>query len=203
MNNRPDLAVVIGTRFDKNWQLRQDLKQLLDETYKLYKKGEIKKIMVCGKWTIWYDWLYIVPPTTEAQLMKDYLVKKGVSPADIIKETRSKDTIGNLYYLKLFLDCNLGYRNILIICSTQRLERIKFLAGKILGDKLRVSYFTVDAPGDAASSLGSEASIRQAQESFLSDVSNGSVDGLRHKLYKLVTTPTKQEKSGRESVQIY
>ena len=94
-----DLAVVLGTRFTQDYQLRQDLIDRLDRTAELYKQGRIKKILVSGRWTIWYDWLSITPPTTEAALMKQYLVAKGVSTRDITKESRSKDTIGNIYYL--------------------------------------------------------------------------------------------------------
>ena len=84
MNNKTNIAVVIGTRFTNKFELCQDLLDRLDKTYELYCQNKIKKIVVSGKWTIWYDWLDIVPPVTEAKAMKSYLVARGIAARDIL-----------------------------------------------------------------------------------------------------------------------
>jgi DUF218 domain len=177
------LAVVIGTRFSENWGLRQDLKDLLDHTWFLYDSGAINKILVCGKWTIWYDWLSIVPPTTEAQLMKSYLIKRGVSPRDIVKETRSKDTIGNIYYLDKYLRGVHKYDKVLILCATQRLRRIKYIINKIMRSGVLVYYDTVDAPNDSSSSLGSENDLIIVQKRLLEKLGGVIPYDFKHGLY--------------------
>jgi uncharacterized SAM-binding protein YcdF (DUF218 family) len=135
----------------------------------MYHSGEIQKIIVSGKWTIWYDWLDITPPTTEARLMKDYLVANGVGSRDILQETLSKDTIGNLYYSKQLLNKNrTSDSKIVIVCATQRLDRVRFMTENLFGDDYAVSYEVVDAPGDIASSLGTEEDIFAEQKKLIS-----------------------------------
>lgn len=184
MKKSYDLAVILGTRFDEQWQLRQDLIDRLDRACQLYTEGAFQKIMVSGKWTIWYDWLDITPPVTEAGLMKDYLIRHGVKSQDVVKEVYSKDTIGNIYYLRRYLQAHPKYQNILMICATQRVTRVKYLSSLIMPSCNKLDYELVDAPNDVASSLGSEASILDGQREFFSHVSGDVGAYLSHKLYK-------------------
>ncbi len=193
-----DLAVILGTRFDEHERLRQDLIDRLDRATELYKQGVIKKIMVSGKWSIWYDWLSITPQTTEANLMKQYLLDHEVRARDVIMETYSKDTIGNIYYLRRYLDSHPQYNNILIVCASQRALRVKFLVSHILPATLTVSYCLVDAPNDEASSLGSEQQILNEQRYLFKQQSFDINTFLSSSLYQnpYYTNQAKQVESG-------
>jgi uncharacterized SAM-binding protein YcdF (DUF218 family) len=178
-----DIALILGIRFDKNWQLRDDLKNILDEAYRCYQEGTIKKIIVSGKWTIWYDWSGITPPITEAALMKQYLVTKGVRSQDIIREEKSKDTIGCLYYSLLKIRKDLTIQHVTIISSTQRLKRIRFLTQKIFGNEYRVSFLHIDESNFNDNALGNEQAVHAEQESLLAHIEEGNHRMLRHRLY--------------------
>ena len=184
-----DVAIVLGTRFDENWGLRQDLLDRLDVVVQMYSRGEVKKIIVSGKWTIWYDWLQITPPTTESILMKNYLVERGVKHKDIIQEKKSKDTIGNLYYTRKILDDRQMFKHVVIICATERLERIRYISKHLLAPNYMIDYRTIDAPNDEASSLGAEKDIFIEQkrhiETIKSSMSRSSLQLYRLPYYTL------------------
>ena len=178
-----DLVVVLGLRFGRHWGLRADLKNRLDKVARLQKEGRLEKILVSGRWTIWFDWLSIKPPITEAQRMKKYLIKLGVPASDIIMETHSKDTIGNVYYLKLFLKDKPKIKYILVVCASQHEPRVRFLFKKFFAGSPQIVFLAIPASHYKQSALGSEKRLLAEQKEFLRDVRPGHEEDLRHRLY--------------------
>lgn len=178
-----DLAVVLGLRFGAKWRLRKDLKNRLDKAAALYREGKFETILVSGKWTIWFDWLHIHPPITEARLMKSYLQKKGIPGANILMEANSKDTIGNVYYLKLLLKDFPQYNKLLVICADQHEKRIKYLFSRFFDSRFKVTYYPVTALHYDKSSLGSEEALLREQSEFLDDLRPGHEEDIIERLY--------------------
>ncbi len=178
-----DLTVVLGEHFGKHWGMRPDIQERLDETARLYKSGRIRTILVSDKWAIWYDWLHIKPPISEAVQMKNYLAEKGVPRRDIALERRSKDTIGNIYYTKLFLRRHPEYKNILVICAATRAKRVTFLFHKFFGPDFPATFYPIVPKRASLSSLGSEPRLLKVQREFLKRVRPGHEEDLGGRLY--------------------
>jgi uncharacterized SAM-binding protein YcdF (DUF218 family) len=181
--DKPDLIVVLGVNLGKHWGLSKDLQTRLKTAAELYKQGTAKHIAVCGRWTVWYDWLKLKPPVTEAKMMKRYLINHGVSPHAIISEQTSKDTIGNVYYLKLKLRTHPQFKKILVICAEPHTPRVKFLFHKFFGPDFKISYLPVSAPHYKRNTTGNEKSLLAEQEGLLALVRPGHEEGLKHHLY--------------------
>ena len=183
-----DLIVVLGLRFQGHWHLRSDLKRRLDKTAELYKTGRTKAILVSGKWTIWFDWLHIKPPVTEALLMQHYLMRQGVPSDAIHLEQYSKDTVGNIYYLRLFLDRHPEFQRVLIVCAAQHKERIDFLVHKFFGPAARrITLYAMTARHYRQSALDKEAVLLRQEQEFLRTIPAGHLKYLRQSLYSLLT----------------
>lgn len=74
---------------------------------------------------------------SEAELMKDYLVRHGVHPDVILMDTSSRDTIDNLINCRHILERE-DIREFLFISNSFHIRRIQYIAG-VLG--IRSSFF--------------------------------------------------------------
>ncbi len=179
-----DLIVVPGLKLGPNWGLRKDLRARLTLAAKLYYENPGVRIAVCGKWSIWYDWWGIQPPVTEYERMKAYLVRHGVKARDIITESRSKDTAGNVYYLKRHLRVKPNYRRLLIICAAQHKTRLEFLFYKFFGKEYSIEFLGVEVPNHEADISGDEVRILAEHRALLAGVRPGHEEDFKHKFYK-------------------
>lgn len=75
---------------------------------------------------------------TEAEAMKEYLVRAGIDDSRIIKEERSTSTYENFLYSKKILDKIGPSKEILIITSDFHAFRSEFIAKKLGWDNARV-----------------------------------------------------------------
>jgi uncharacterized SAM-binding protein YcdF (DUF218 family) len=79
---------------------------------------------------------------SEAELMKNYAIKKGVSLSNILLEEKSRDTQGNAYFTKQILKKK-GWKKVLVITSDFHLLKTKFFFDFIYGPKFKISYMGV------------------------------------------------------------
>lgn len=93
----------------------------LDKAIELYNKGTIKKILVSGG----VGYLNLNRKTTEAEIMKKYLLKNNIPLSDILIEDKSRNTYENfLYTYKLLLSKNLiNNTSIILITSSFHIKR--------------------------------------------------------------------------------
>jgi uncharacterized SAM-binding protein YcdF (DUF218 family) len=178
-----DLIVIPALKLGPHWGLRYDLRDRLKKATVVYKDNPGAHIAVCGRWSIWYDWLGIKPPVTECARMKDYLVKNGVNAKDIVMESHSKDTPGNAYYLKCYVRTRQQYKKLLVICAAQHEERLRFLFYKFFGNKYLIDYLPVKAPRFSKNVTGSEAKCLKEQKALLANVRPGHEKDFAHELY--------------------
>jgi uncharacterized SAM-binding protein YcdF (DUF218 family) len=180
-----DLIVIPGLRHGPRWGMRRDLKTQLAEAARLYHQGEAAKVAVCGRWNIWFDWRKVVPPVTEAKLMKRYLVRRNVPASAILMEQHSKDTIGNAYYLKRLLDNHPGHTKILIICAAQRITRARLIFETFLGPDYDIAFRGICAPNFDQDATGMEEHLLKEQTGLLSHIRPGHTEDFGHRIYNL------------------
>lgn len=179
-----DAIVVLGYSFDENWKLPDHLVKRLSLASDHYHKGVANKIIVTGYHSIHWDWENIDVPVRECDLMKTILMDDGVPGADIIQETKSKDTPGNIYYLKKDTLIPLEYKSILLMCATHHLKRVKFLVDKILGSEYEVDFESTVSPGtNNIDFIKHENRILAEQQEWLKDMTDGDHDWLKGKFY--------------------
>lgn len=95
--NQVDVGIVLGA------SLRQDipspgLQERLDLAVNLYKQGKFKQLIVSGGLD------HNGSKLTEAEGMRNYLVKKGLPPKSILIEPRATSTYENLLFSKQIMD---------------------------------------------------------------------------------------------------
>ena len=83
-----------------------------------------------GAWTYHFD---INPRRSEAQAMKEYALELGIPESAIIEESKSKDTIGNVYFTKKEVAEPNNFKSFHIVASDEHMPRIKYLFEKIYG----------------------------------------------------------------------
>lgn len=179
-----DIIAVLGNGFTNVWQMPSHMINRLDIVAKLYSKGVAKKIAVCGKWSINYDRKGIVPPVTEAQEMKDLLVRKGIPSENILKEEKSEDTLGNAYFLKKNIVQPNSYKNILVICSDYQKERAVFLFKKVFGKNYNITMHSGHTPfNNDPEIITYQKDLLARQKIFLKDMVSGDDTFLDSRLY--------------------
>lgn len=110
----------------------------LTQTIELYKLGKIKKILISG------GAAYILEKSvSESENTKRFLMRLGIPEADILIETKSRNTYENALYTKEFLQKNGIEKNqrLLLITSAFHIFRAKKCFKKV---GLKVTPFSVD-----------------------------------------------------------
>ena len=87
-----DAVMVLGAKVYNNGKPSPVLRDRLDYGYELYAQGKVKKILVSGDHgQIDYD---------EVNIMKDYLIEKGVPREDIFMDHAGFNTYDSMYRAK-------------------------------------------------------------------------------------------------------
>lgn len=179
-----DAIVVIGYSFDENWELPNHLIDRLKLAAEYYRESVANKIVTTGYHSIHWDWENIDVPVKECDLMRDVLIENGVPDGDVLREAKSKDTPGNIYYLKQDILLPHKFNSVLIMCAAHHLERVKFLVGKILGASYIVDFESTDSPGtNSQSFISHEDRVMSEQREWLKDMPDGDHTWLRGKFY--------------------
>ncbi len=171
MSEQYDALVVLGSQPDpKTWIFPAQIYDCLDLTMNLFQNGAANCIVTSGDHTINFDREGIRQPVPECDMMARYLIEKGVSDLDILRERFSKDSISNLYYLKekIFLEHKMT--SIGFVVASFRVPRLEFLTRKILGKEIKVGFEIVEAdPGPSYN----EADTMRRQQEFLLPMKDG------------------------------
>lgn len=102
-----EVGIVLGAALWEN-EPSPALKERLNRALELYERGVIPNLIVSGGMDVNRATI------TEAEGMKNYLVKKGVPEQHIITENESRNTYENLAYSKLKMEEH-GWGNAVII----------------------------------------------------------------------------------------
>jgi vancomycin permeability regulator SanA len=99
----------------------------------LYRSGRAQRIVMSGAYGM-YD---PPPPRAEAAAMAEIAVAAGVPRDSITAETRSRDTIGNVWFTKPLLGEPAGQR-VTVVTSEWHSARVRYLAQVIWGPGYQV-----------------------------------------------------------------
>ena len=147
--------VILGYKLKKDCSPEPALIARLDLALK--ERNSLTQFIVSGKGTGCKD-------KTEAEVMKTYLVEKGVHEDKIWVEAFSMTTFENAYYVRLFhIDPN-GIKKFTVVTSHFHIERSRIIFGKIFGKDYDIQY------------MGSENKI-SAQE--VSDIETFSANQMK------------------------
>lgn len=187
--NLPSLAY---QRLDKAIEIYQSLTNSM-RPYRIGqhqsdKQNDDVRLVVTGKYSFLYHQLKKYPPTTEAQRMAQYLLEKQVSKNSILLEKKSKDTIGNAYYLKKDVFIPHRETRAIIITSRFHLERVKYIFNKIFGPKYNFQFVGVEEklPPDKEKRVNDrQRQLLEETKKILFPMKTGDHNFLKEKLYKI------------------
>lgn len=118
-----DIGILLGGYSHVNQQVPKGqvaffLSDRLTTTLQLYKMGKIKKILLSGG-----SGRIIGKETSEAPMVRDYLVQIGVPDSVILVDDRSRNTVENAEYSKKIIDSVQPGAHCLIITSAWHMRR--------------------------------------------------------------------------------
>jgi uncharacterized SAM-binding protein YcdF (DUF218 family) len=131
---RMKVFVVLGGGITQKGVISKSVHDRIDLAVRKFSQGN--KIIMSGKW---YGGYNFVPVTTEARAMKEYAVSCGALFRDVILEEKSKDTIGNAYFVKKLLDSK-GVKSFVVVTSDFHVLRSKFIFSKVFGSKYKIEF---------------------------------------------------------------
>jgi len=118
---KADALIVLGY-VSKDGQIHPLLKERLDEAYKLFRKYGHKYIIVSGG--------AVGSRRSEAELMKEYLVEKGVPAKRVLEEDKSTNTVQNLIFSKLLMEQH-QLKSFMIITNLFHVRRTKYIMHRL------------------------------------------------------------------------
>lgn len=140
-------------------------------------------IILSGGYSVWFT---KKPKYTEAQVMRNFLIKRGFSHRLLFIEDRSRDTIGNAYFSKQIIKRFAMRRNILIVTTKGHADRSKWIFKKVFGKKYKFDFWEV--PSFLPSFANNPG--RRAYEHYLIKtykwLMGGAVEGDDNNIYKLM-----------------
>lgn len=115
-----DYVLVLGYQLDHD-QMSETLRLRLDKAYQYASNNPQSQLILCGGITR-------ENTISEAQVMQDYLIQKGLDQKRIIIEDQSTDTIENITNSLQYIDND---ANILVISSNYHVYRAKMICSKV------------------------------------------------------------------------
>ncbi len=182
MHYQYDAIIELGYRFEEKWLFSQHLKDSITLTADLYKNHTAPLIITCGKWSLAFDQMNIIPPFTEASEMKKQLITLGVPDAAVLVEEESKDTIGNAYYVKIKYVQPRKLKSLLVVCAEFHASRVEYIFKRIYGKEYTIDIKMVPTPHDTALEQ-LQKDLLAKQQMFLSAMQDGEDTYLKDKLY--------------------
>ncbi|MCA9350681.1 YdcF family protein [Candidatus Saccharibacteria bacterium] len=180
------LSIVLGRKLDKSGNMTIGLVQMLDSAIKNYKNNPSMNILVCGKYSIEYDWQGFSPNHYESKEMKKYLVRKGIPEYKIATEQNSKDTIGNIYYAKQYVKRHPSFSIIVVFCTEIHRQRVEFIFNKFFGSNYKINYKTIDSQPSAIDVNSEEKELQYitSDHSIIKNIQDGNDTDFKYNLYR-------------------
>ncbi len=122
------VAIVLSNANDKSGNLSEEGKQRVRKAVELFKTGKVDKLLMSGGHAPGSE-----NGPTEAENMREYAIRQGVPPGDILKEEKSRDTVGNAMYCRSVVDSLPGVDSIVVITSDYHVERAGYFFQKAFG----------------------------------------------------------------------
>lgn len=122
MKTSADALIVLGYRCDGN-QIHPLLKERLETALLLYREYDYRYLVLSGG--------AVKSNVTEAEIMRDYMLKQGVPEDRMLLESCSRNTVHNLVNCKLLFQ-DYGISTFLLVSNSFHLRRMRYIM-KTLG----------------------------------------------------------------------
>jgi uncharacterized SAM-binding protein YcdF (DUF218 family) len=132
-----DVMIVLGGGIDNDGNLTNLSTQRLDLACKLYQKAVAPKIFaIGGPYSTWNP-RAIKFERTGADIRSEYMQKKGVDPAHIVKVENGRDTITEALATRKALHGS-EFRKLLVVTSDKHMERSLFIFRRVFGPEYTI-----------------------------------------------------------------
>nr|MBC9203962.1 YdcF family protein [Paenibacillus sp. PL91] len=118
---RADALIVLGYRSDDG-SIHPLLKERLDTAIKLFRQYDYFYMMLSGG--------AVGSDRSEAELMRDYLVKQGIAEERLILEMKSRNTVQNVVNCRQLLRQH-GLSTCLLVSNSFHIRRMKYIMKKL------------------------------------------------------------------------
>ncbi len=183
------LIVILGYTLTQNCGIPPILESRLERGLLIYEPQDT--VLVCG-----YTSPKCLDPTrcekiSQAEVMKQYLIKYGIAENKIIKEEKSTTTFGNAFYGAIFIE-DLLPKQIVIVTNEFHYPSVKYSFNKVLGN--RYSYTFEIIPDSILDVSPSELErwskvIQEMTSTYYPMLFKDVADGDRETLQKLIEGP--------------
>jgi len=193
--------VVLGGGINKKGNLFPDSQKRVEEASRVYKENP-RKVLLCGKYSFFYEGKD-TPLKTEAEAMRDYILKLGVKEEDVFLEKKSQDTVFNAYYAKTEYFIPHNESEALIVTSDFSLERAEYIFSKVFGENYDLHFLGV--PSSFPCKIKGEIMekqkklTREAVELF-QEIEEGDHEAVREKIISTGYYEKKKEMNQRGSI---
>lgn len=120
---------------------------------------------------------------SEAEVMRNYALTRGIPPKAIILEENSMDTIGNAYFTRKIIDM-LGCSDIYIVSSCYHMRRVKFIFEMCYGRKYNMFFDYCFTISNQDAERKEEYSIKLAKD-FFENITPGNLDEIERRLFSI------------------
>lgn len=130
-----DALIILGYKCDGN-TIHPLLLERLQTALRLIRLHHYKKIIVTGG-------KVGTSSKTEAEIMRDFLIDRGIPSRNIVLESEARDTIENLANCKRIFEQE-ALRDCLIVSNSFHIRRIQFIARAV---GLKPAFYAERSPG--------------------------------------------------------
>ncbi|MBT4446880.1 YdcF family protein [archaeon] len=178
-----DTIIVLGAGMTPSLQLPNEAKERLNKAIEIFIKHHSKQIIVSGKHSYKFK---KSPNTTEAELMKYYLISKGIPHHQIIKEEYSQDTFGNAYFTRQYIIDPKQIKEFAVVTSDYHIPKSAFLFRKVYGPEYQIHFVAAKSShtkGKLQKLKVREEMVKSILNKYLSKINVGDIKALRKFLY--------------------
>ena len=123
---RADVILVLGRGIAVDGEPSPATRRRAHRAAELYCSGRARRIIMSGA----YGMFNPRPARSEAEAMAGIAAAEGCGPEDIVVESASRDTIGNVWFIKRLLQDH-GWHDVIVVTSDWQVPRVLFLAETI------------------------------------------------------------------------
>ena len=124
-------------------------------------------------------------PCASAEAMRDFAVNAGVSPADILMQGDSLDTVGEAIFCRLLLPSHLLGKDVLIVTSEFHADRAKAIFEFVFGDDFCVHVDRVpNGPAIETKSTEEETRSMERFQQLFKGIASGDLTAIADQFWR-------------------
>lgn len=182
--NNADAIIVMGRGIKPDGTLPDGPKSRCKLAASLFKRKLAPVIVLTSKY---WGFQNFIPPITEAEAMKRFVVSLGISESNTLKQETSEDTIGEAYFTKVQIIDKKKWKKLIIVTSTDHLQRTKYIFSHIFGTDYELQ-FTAANPNITKEALAKSQKLEEKSFKFarhlLQGITPGDTERIRDVIFK-------------------